>query len=423
MTGPRTNAATDHAGGLFGARLFLIITSGYLMSYGLRAINATIAPELVDEVGLSNTQLGSLTSAYFLAFACMQLPLGIWLDRFGPRRVDAALMAVAGVGCLVFATASGFEALWLARALMGVGFSAGLMAPFALFRMWFAPHHQTRLAAWTMMVGTIGVLVATLPVRALLAIMDWRGVFYCCAVLLLTISLLMWFGLPRAREPDGRNSQSFLQSLGGYREVARSGFFWRLVLMSGAVQGGFIAMQTLWLGPWFTRVLEMTPQRSAGWLFIFNATLLGAYLLVGYLAPRVSQNESDTVRVTAVGALLVAGLIGFIAAVPDVAGVWAWLALAAVSTVFTPIQARVGMSFPRQLAGRGLTAYNLVLFVSIFIVQSGLGVMMDWLIGRGMNQQDAFRASLGGIALMQVAVWLVFVSWPTRAPIVTPAAR
>ena len=101
----------------------------------------------------------------------------------------------------------------------------------------------------------------------------------------------------------------------------------------------------------------------------------------------------------------------------------AWLALAAVSTVFTPIQARVGMSFPRQLAGRGLTAYNLVLFVSIFIVQSGLGVMMDWLIGRGMNQQDAFRASLGGIALMQVAVWLVFVSWPTRAPIVTPAAR
>ena len=193
--------------------------------------------------------------------------------------------------------------------------------------------------------------------------------------------------------------------------------------MSGAVQGGFIAMQTLWLGPWFTRVLEMTPQRSAGWLFIFNATLLGAYLLVGYLAPRVSQNESDTVRVTAVGALLVAGLIGFIAAVPDVAGVWAWLALAAVSTVFTPIQARVGMSFPRQLAGRGLTAYNLVLFVSIFIVQSGLGVMMDWLIGRGMNQQDAFRASLGGIALMQVAVWLVFGSWPTRAPIVTPAAR
>jgi predicted MFS family arabinose efflux permease len=274
-----------------------------------------------------------------------------------------------------------------------------------------------------MVVGTMGVLVATLPVRALLAIMDWRGVFYCCAALLLTIALLMWFGLPRAREPDGSSRQSFLQSLGGYREVARSGFFWRMVLISGAVQGGFIAMQTLWLGPWFTRVLQMTPQQSATWLFIFNAALLGAYILAGYLAPRIGQQEAATVRVTAVAALLVAGLVGFIAAVPDAAGVWAWLVLAAVTTVFAPIQARVGMSFPRHLAGRGLTAYNLVLFVAVFVVQSGLGVVMDWLIGGGMSRQDAFRAGLGGVALLQVAAWLLFVSWRTPAAVVTPAAR
>ena len=412
MTGARTIAAADHASGLFGARLFLVITSGYLMSYGLRAINATIAPELVGEVGLSNTQLGSLTSAYFLAFACMQLPLGIWLDRFGPRRVDASLMAIAGLGCLVFALADSFETLWLARALLGIGFSAGLMAPFALFRIWFAPHHQTRLAAWTMTVGTLGVLVATLPVRALLAVMDWRGVFHGCAALLLTISLLMWFGLPRSRESDGRVRQSFLQSLGGYREVARSSFFWRMVVMSGAVQGCFISMQTLWLGPWFTRVLQMTPQQSAGWLFVFNATLLGAYLLVGYLAPRVGPQESATVRVSAIAALMVAGLVGFIAAFPSAAATWGWLVLAVVATVFTPIQARVGMSFPKHLAGRALTAYNLVLFVSVFIMQAGLGVTMDWLIAGGMDQVAAFRTGVGGVALLQLAAWLLFVFWP-----------
>ncbi len=415
------SAPAGYASGAFGARLFLIVTSGYLMSYGLRAINATIAPELVGEIGLSNTQLGSLTSAYFLAFACMQLPLGIWLDRFGPRRVDATLMALAALGCLVFAAADSFAELWIARALLGIGFAAGLMAPFALFRVWFAPHHQTRLAAWTMTVGTAGVLVATLPVRALLALMDWRGVFYGCATLLLTIALLMWFGLPRMREPEGHSRQSFLQSLGGYREIARSSFFWRMVVMSGAVQGCFIAMQTLWLGPWFTRVLQMTPQQSAGWLFVFNATLLGAYLLVGYLAPRVGPQESATVRVSAVAALLVAGLVGFIAAFPAAAGTWAWLALAVVATVFTPIQARVGMSFPRQLAGRALTAYNLVLFVSVFVVQAGLGVAMDLLISAGMTQESAFRSGIGGVALLQVAVWVLFVFWPVRRTAVTPA--
>src|SRR5690606_26142136 len=155
VTASPTASAACYASGAFGARLFLIITSGYLMSYGLRAINATIAPELVDELGLSHTQLGSLTCACFRAFGCLQLPLGIWLDRFGPRRVDATLMAVAGTGCVVFAVAESFEALWVARAMLGVGFAAGLMAPFALFRIWFAPRHQTRLAAWTMTVGTI----------------------------------------------------------------------------------------------------------------------------------------------------------------------------------------------------------------------------------------------------------------------------
>lgn len=199
MTGPAAGGGAGHAIGLFGVRLFVIVTSGYLMSYGLRAINATIAPELVGEMALTNTQLGSLTSAYFLAFACMQLPLGIMLDRFGPRRVDAVLMAVAAAGCATFASASGFEGLWIGRAMLGLGFAAGLMAPFALFRIWFAPHHQTRLAAWTMVVGTAGVLVATLPVRALLSVTDWRGVFHACAALLLAISMLMWFGLPRSR--------------------------------------------------------------------------------------------------------------------------------------------------------------------------------------------------------------------------------
>ena len=410
-------ADADHASGALGARLFLIMASGYLMSYGLRAINATIAPELVNEMGLTNTQLGSLTSAYFLAFACMQLPLGIWLDRFGPRRVDSFLMAVAAVGCLTFAAAPSFETLWIGRALLGVGFSAGLMAPFALYRIWFAPHHQTRLAAWTMTVGTAGVLIATLPVRAMLSVMDWRGVFYCCAAVLFSVSLLMWFGLPKRREPDGRQRQSFLRSLGGYGEVARSSFFWRMVLMSGAVQGGFVAMQTLWLGPWFTRVLHMTPQQSASWLFLFNATLLGSYLLAGFLAPRVSQRESAMLRLSAVAAVLTAGLIGLIAAVPAVAGVWAWLVIAAINTVFPPIQARVGMSFPKHLAGRALTAFNLIQFVAVFVVQVGLGVAMDWLIAGGTAQNDAFRLGLAGIAGMQALVWLLFIFWPgTRAP-------
>ena len=404
--------AVESASGTLAVRLFVVMSSGYLMSYGLRAINATIAPELVQDLGLTNTELGSLTSAYFLAFALMQLPVGIWLDRFGPRRVDAVLMAVAGSGCLVFATAQGFAQLWLGRALLGVGFAAGLMACFAMFRLWFPPHQQTRLAAWTMTVGTCGVLTATLPVRALLSVTDWRGVFLICAGILFVLSLLMWFALPRAREPRGQQGQSLLVLLRGYGGILRDGFFWRMALLGGLVQGGFIAIQTLWLGPWFIRVLGMTPQSSASWLFAFNVALLIGFVVVGVLAPRVGPREATTVRVAGIAALVCTLLTGLTAAWPVFAGVWAWLALAVCNTVFVPIHSRVGMSFPGHLAGRALTAYNLVIFVAAFAVQSILGIVADWLLAGGWTEADAFRAGLGALAITQMVAWLLFVRWP-----------
>lgn len=69
------------------------------MSYGLRAINAVLAPDLVAAFSLSAGDLGAMSSAYFVAFSAMQLPLGIWLDRFGSRRVEASLLLVAALGC------------------------------------------------------------------------------------------------------------------------------------------------------------------------------------------------------------------------------------------------------------------------------------------------------------------------------------
>jgi len=402
----------EWADGLFGARLFLIMSSGYFMSYGLRAVNATIAPELVEGTGLSNAELGSLTSAYFLAFAVLQLPLGVWLDRFGPRRVDAALIAVAAAGCLVFAISDSFAGLWTGRALLGAGFAAGLMAPFALFRIWFPPRLQTRMAAWTLMVGTAGVLVATLPVRALLAVMDWRGVFVACALVLVLIAATMWFGVPSQREPAGRGGPSFFGSLAGYADVGRSRFFWRMVLMGGVMQGGFIALQTLWLGPWFTRVLLMTPQQSAAWLFGFNAALLAAYLLTGYLAPRLGHQESTVIRLSAIAVGLTALLIALVAAAPAFAGVWAWLLVAAIHSVFTPIQARVGLSFPKHLTGRALTAYNLMVFVAVFGLQMGAGLLVDGLIRAGLSEVDAFRSGLAALAATQAVTWILFVFWP-----------
>ncbi|NJO23808.1 MAG: MFS transporter [Sphingomonadales bacterium] len=117
-----------------GLRLLLIalvpFSLGFFFSYLYRAVNAVIAPDLVRDVGLSAGELGLLTAAYLFAFSMFQLPLGILLDRYGPRRVQATLVAIGGIGALIFATAESITVLTIARAIIGLGFAGGLMSGF-----------------------------------------------------------------------------------------------------------------------------------------------------------------------------------------------------------------------------------------------------------------------------------------------------
>ena len=405
------------ARGALAVRLFGCFALGYFMSYGLRSVNAVLAPELMAEMGLTNAQLGSLSSAYFVAFAAMQMPLGVWLDRFGPRRVNAVLMGVAALGCAGFALARSLGELWVARALVGAGVSAALMASLTAFRQWFEPAHQTRLAAWMLMAGTLGVLTTTVPVHAALPAIGWRGVFWVSAGLLAAIGVAMWTLLPRGRESApaaGTPGASFVASLGGYGEVFRNGYFWRMSLTAGVVQGGFVAMQSLWVGPWMDRVLGFDGALRADRLFLFNLALMAAFLALGVVAPRVGTQRAALARIVAAGTAVV---IAFELAIARAEGSWAWLlwvGFAASATVYTLVQPRVGLAFPAHLAGRALTGFNLVIFAWMFASQWGFGVAVDAFRAAGRTEPDAFRATMTALAAVHAACLALFVAWPKR---------
>ncbi|MFC1674033.1 MFS transporter, partial [Pseudomonadota bacterium] len=160
------------------ARVFVPFALGYFLSYLYRVVNAVIAPELVGELALDASALGLLTAAYFLTFAAFQLPLGILLDRYGPRRVEAALLVFAALGAALFAWAPDTNTLILARALIGFGVSACLMASFKAFIMWFPIERIPLINGLQLAAGGLGALVATQPVEMMLDFTDWRGVFW-----------------------------------------------------------------------------------------------------------------------------------------------------------------------------------------------------------------------------------------------------
>jgi MFS family permease len=391
-------------------RVFLAFASGYFMSYGLRSVNAVIAPELIAEFGLTNAQLGSLSSAYFLAFASVQVPLGVLLDRFGSRRVDATLLLVAASGCLLFASARSASMLWISRALIGVGVSAALMASLRAFRFWFVPGRQQQLTAWMLVAGALGSLATTVPVQMALPAIGWRGVFVLAALLLVATSAAIFHLLPADEPIPARHDTESSWSV--YRQVFSDRYFWRFGVVSLTVQASFVAFQGLWIGPWLRRVLGMEADAAAQALFVFNLVLMLGYLGLGLAVPHFVRRGWSTLRVVATGTSL---MLAIELAIALSGGAWAWvlwIALAIAATCHTLSQTHVSLSFPERLTGRAFTAYNLLTMSGMFVAQWLFGVAVDRFGGE--HDPQGFRSAMLLWVVMQAAALAVLVFWKVQ---------
>jgi MFS family permease len=408
--------------GKVGHRVVLIFAAAYVLSYAFRAINAVIAPALMEDLQLSNADLGLLTSAYFLGFASMQLPLGSWLDKYGARRTESALLLFAAVGAAIFAMSSTLTGLWIGRAMIGVGVSSCLMAPLKAYRVWYPAERQSQLGSWMLVFGTCGALTTTMPVAAIIPIISWRGVFWIMSGLILLATALLFFKLKPieteinarqlASQRDNTTGDTALLTT-GYSAIFASPYFRRMALLGAIHQGGFMAMQTLWAGPWMVRVLGLSLDQTSQVLFLFNFTLLLSYLVLSWWAPRyVSFNDKPGIPVLKAVSIGLAGAVIVQALMVFYVTSWSWILwvpFAILVTVTTLAQMHVSLAFPPQQAGRANSAFNLTLFIGAFSIQWGIGLLIDLFMMQGWSQSDAMRLSWGLYVILQLAVLIVFI--------------
>ena len=386
--------------------IFLVFALGYYISNLLRAITATISPNLISEFNLSAGDLGLLGGGYFLGFAAVQIPLGYLLDNKGPKKIVSYFLLIAVLGMISFSLSENFITLLLSRILIGIGVGACLMGPLTAYRIWYQDETQQRANSWMLMVGAIGMLSSSLPVQFFLPIVGWRMIFITLALLTIFCIILIIFFIPNWNKA---NTQSNSKDNGSLKEIWNNNFFKSLVPMGFFNYGGLFAIQTLWAGPWMVKVSGYTPEQSANGLFIIYFSLLISFLSWGYLVPKISKNVSDAIRLLKFGAPLNLIVLAFIIYLGPKAGAYHW-AFFAVSSVFLSLtQPAVGMAFSLSNAGKALTSFNLLLFVGAFALQWVIGILIDYSMSLGFSEIIGFKVAMMFFLITSFFSYLFFL--------------
>ena len=380
-------------------RLLIPFAAGYFVSFLLRNVNAIIAPDLSAALGLSAADLGVLTAAYFLTFASIQLPLGILLDHYGARRVEAFLLLIAALGCIGFALGTNLFELVGARALIGLGVSACLMASFKVLAVWYPPERLPSLNAAVMVAGGLGALAATTPLARGVDWLGWRHMFFVLAALTTLVAIVV-FTTPE--KPNTRSTESFKRQLQALADILKSSVFWTYAPMTASGLGGFVALQGLWAVPWLMDVSGETRDGAA-----FHMLLTTVAMVCGWLATATLVDPLRRLGVSPGQFMTICNLIGLLLmgclwlGVGDTRLIWFLRGVfyAVGNIAFADLTAR----FAPTLAGRVNTALNFCTFMGAFGVQIGYGILLNSLTQSGWTLMQSHQVAFGILTVLQGA--------------------
>ena len=386
--------------------IFLVFAFAFFISNLLRSITATLSPVLTSEFNLTAGNLGLLAGGYFLGFTSMQIPLGFLLDKHGPRKIVSSLLIIAIVGTTSFALAQNFASLLISRVFIGIGVSACMMGPLTGYRIWFEEKYQQRANSWMLMVANIGFVFSTLPVQVLLPIIGWRWIFFGTTFLIIASIVLILLFIPSTKKKFKKDENEIEVKLS---DIWKNKFFISVIPLGFFNYGGMYAIQTLWAGPWMMRVTGYSSLESATGLFWINFTALIGFFLWGYFLPKISKYGLNSFKLMKFG-LPISYLVLFSIIIKGSnAGAFLFTIYILTSIVLTVVQPAVGLSFPKRLAGKSLTSYNLVIFLGTFIMQWGMGLIIDFSHSMGKSEILSFQISFFVYFILCIFSYIFFV--------------
>ncbi|MBP7065856.1 nitrate/nitrite transporter [Ferrovibrio sp.] len=392
-------------------RVLLPFACGYFLSYLFRSVNAVIAPNLQRDLNIGAGDLGTLTAVYFTVFALAQLPLGVLLDRYGPRRVQAGLLLFAALGAVIFATGTQLWHLMLGRTLIGLGVAGCLMSAFKTISLWVPAERWALANGVFMTAGGLGALAATLPVEWLLHHLDWTAIFWLLAALVIATSAAVYFvvpekpGQPVSRDSLTRQMRECLSYLADRR-------FWQITPVTMFAMSSALSIQGLWSGPYLRDVGGLDRQQAAELQFLLAAALTFGFAIIGIATDRLQKIGISMRATLAASTLLYAVVLLVLAAGWAPTHPLTWIAFGLLSNTTALAYPMLSGQFPPQATGRINTLLNGVVFGFTFFAQAGLG----WIINRwprdaaGGYPAEAYSWAFG----LPLVLILISMAWYLR---------
>ncbi len=359
------------------------------------------------EFGLDAAEVGLLASVYFLVFAGAQIPIGVLLDRYGPRRVQGVLLVMAAGGTSVFGSATGFSELLAGRALIGLGVAASLMAGLKAIVIWFPTERIALVNGCMIMLGSLGAVTATAPTDWMLEWVGWRSLFELLTLATVTIAGVVYFTVPE-KAAASASSTTFRRQLTVWSVFADARFL-RLAPLSAACIGSSWALQSLWAAPWLTDVEGLDRPSLIKQLLIMALGLSFGALVLGVIADRLRKRGiTADVPLAVLGGLFIVAEFALVLRVP-LPSLLSWCIVSVMGAATVLSYAMIAEYFPQELAARANGALNLVHFGWAFAIQYGVGLVVgQWLPQDGHYPVVAYQVAFGLSAGFQVVALLWF---------------
>lgn len=374
-------------------------TLGVVLSVFFRSNLAVLAPELSVDLRATASDLGTLSGVWFFAFALAQVPIGVALDRWGPRLTVAVGLVIGVVGACLFAAAPSVSAAIFAQVLLGLACAPLFMATVVYIARNWARDRFLWVMGNVLAVSNLGAILAATPLAAMSEWLGWRGAMWGMAVATFLLALYVIFFVTKDAKAPAQ--ESIRQAVRGIAVVLGVRELWPLLPFVLVCSGVIMAVRALWGGPYLSDVFGLGPVDRGN-------VLVGMVLAASALNYTVGRLErlvgSPRPLVIAVSALTALALI-VLAIWPSASLTLAVVLMIVIGTFGAAYGLAIGhgrVFFPVGKEGRGATLLNFFNFIGAAIMQVATGAVIEHAVEAGLSRPHAYGLMFGFLVVLLV---------------------